>query len=351
MSARRRAPSPAKAAAPGSTTSSHNGVDRNGLERRRVTDIQCARMLAAMAQACAEHGAANVTVAQMVAYAGVSRRTFYEIFNDIEHCFLAAFEQALKQASRRVCDAYDPNASWIERMRASLVALLSYLDEDPLMGRLLIVESLGAGADALRRRQKVLAQAIAAVDAGREEAKTSPPPLTAEGAVGGVLSILHARLSEQPHTRLAEQSREIVAEQAGPFMELAGPLMSMITLPYFGQAAARRELNRPSPVPPAPQRRPIGQDHLHKLGMRLTYRTIRVLGAIAENPGSSNRQVADAASIADQGQTSKLLARLHRAGLIENTNPPAATRGEPNAWTLTRDGWQAHQALAQQTAA
>ena len=71
--------------------------------------------------------------------------------------------------------------------------------------------------------------------------------------------------------------------------------------------------------------------------MRLTYRTVRVLLAIAETPGASNRELADAAGVADQGQISKLLSRLKSLGLIENIGA-GPVRGEPNAWQLTPKG-------------
>jgi DNA-binding MarR family transcriptional regulator len=71
--------------------------------------------------------------------------------------------------------------------------------------------------------------------------------------------------------------------------------------------------------------------------MRLTYRTIRVLAAIAAQADLSNSEVAERAGITDQGQVSKLLARLSRLGLIENTGAGQA-RGTANAWRLTREG-------------
>jgi DNA-binding MarR family transcriptional regulator len=72
--------------------------------------------------------------------------------------------------------------------------------------------------------------------------------------------------------------------------------------------------------------------------MRLTYRTVRVLLAIGQQPGASNRHVAEAAGILDQGQTSKLLRRLAHLGLVENASPTDGQRGEPNAWQLTTRG-------------
>jgi hypothetical protein len=82
--------------------------------------------------------------------------------------------------------------------------------------------------------------------------------------------------------------------------------------------------------------------------MRLTYRTVRVLMAVAAQPGGSNRQVADGSGIGDQGQISKLLARLHGLGLIENTGV-GTVRGAPNSWVLTDRGWQVQGAIARNT--
>jgi AcrR family transcriptional regulator len=291
-------------------------------------------MLSAMAEVASERGAANVTVADVVARSGVSRRTFYELFTDREDCFLAAFDDGIARIASEVVPAYEGGTRWRDKIRAGLCALLQFLDDEPGMGRLVIVETLGAGPRALERRRRVLAQVITAVDEGRAEIKTGNelPPLTAEGVVGGVLAVLHGRLIERT---------------AGRLMELTGPLMGMIVLPYLGPAAARKELDRP--VPKAPARpRPVNSDPLRELEMRLTYRTVRVLMAVVANPGSSNRMVADGAGIKDQGQISKLLARLAKLGLIENTGVGSA-RGGPNAWRLTEKGREVEGAITEQT--
>jgi AcrR family transcriptional regulator len=290
-------------------------------------------MLTAMTDVVAERGVTNVTVAHVVARSGVSRRTFYEVFEDREDCFLAAFDDAVQRAASRVLEAHGSAGRWRERIRASLTGLLVLLEEEPNVGRLLIVESLAAGPAALRRRQDVLARLTQAVEEGRSEAKAGPgpPPLTAEGVVGGVCSVLHGRLVE---------------ESSGRLVELVNPLMSMIVLPYLGAAVARKELERPLPrLGETSHRTP--SDPLRDLGMRLTYRTVRVLTAVAGNPDSSNRTLADAAGISDQGQMSKLLARLRGLGLIENTGTGPA-RGEPNAWRLTGRGTEVHGAIAHQ---
>jgi hypothetical protein len=126
--------------------------------------------------------------------------------------------------------------------------------------------------------------------------------------------------------------------------------MSMIVLPYLGPAAARRELKRPVPKRQAKQPT-VSSDPLRDLNMRLTYRTVRVLMAVAELSGQgsypSNREVGIAAGMSDQGQISKLLSRLHRLELIENTGI-GPSKGAPNAWTLTPKGTRVEQALGRQ---
>ncbi len=137
----------------------------------RVSDIQRARILAAMVDVASERGGGNVTVAHVVARSGVSRRTFYEIFQGREDCFLAALDDAIARIAAEVVPAYRQPGPWRERIRAGLRALLEYVDYDPPVARLVVVESLAAGPGALERRRRLLAQIVAAVDEGRREAK------------------------------------------------------------------------------------------------------------------------------------------------------------------------------------
>ncbi len=126
---------------------------------------------------------------------------------------------------------------------------------------------------------------------------------------------------------------------------LTGPLMSTIVLPYLGPVAARRELarsvahdkgatgNGSSPATGGV----LLADPFKAAGMRLTYRTVRVLMAIAQSPQASNRQIGETAGITDQGQISKLLGRLERIGFASNTGIHPG-KGAPNSWALTDKG-------------
>jgi AcrR family transcriptional regulator len=302
-------------------------IERGALAPADVGEIQRARIVAAMTELVRERGVAEMTVAHLVARSGVSRRTFYELFENREDCVLAAFDRALARAGAAVLPAYETGGLWRERIAAGLEATLAFVDAEPEIGYLGIVGVLGAGPLALERRARVVEGLVAAVHEGRLESRAvrRPSRLVAEGVVGGVLAILHARLQ---------------ARDPKPLLGLMRPLMASIVLPYLGAGAAERELKRPA-LRPRGGTRPR-RDALRELDIRLTYRTVRVLLAIAELSGAgsspSNRQVATEAGVVDQGQISKLLARLQTLGLIANTAGGEGAKGEPNAWTLTARG-------------
>ena len=318
-------------------------------------------MLVAAAEVVGELGYGGMSVARVTDRARVSRRTFYELFDDREDCFLAVFEEAVDRVSTVARDAVVGERGWRERVRAGLGALLVFVEDEPVLGSLLIVDALAAGPRVLERRAIVLDSLARIVDEGRAETKkgrsassssSSLPPLTAQGTVGAVLSVIHARLLTQSASPPANGSSSSARKNAssGSLLGLMNPLMSMIVLPYLGQAVAAKELQRPAPkLPRAPKTsgkpsKPAG-DPLQGLHMRLTYRTLRVLSAIATDPGASNREIADNAGVADQGQISKLLGRLERLGLIQNTGS-GQPKGEPNAWGLTPKGTEVEQALS-----
>lgn len=305
-----------------------------------VLGMQRRRLLGAMEEVLTEVGIEDATVGRISKRAGVSRRTFYEVFEDREECFLAALDEAVERIAAELVLAYTRTGKWSVRIRAALTVLLEYFDAHPGVARMCVVETLRAGPVVLERRRRVLAALSAAVEEGRAEAKpgNEPPQFTAEGVVGGVLGVIHARLLDALPTGAKSSS---TSPRLG---ELVNPLTAMVVLPYLGSAAARRELERLTPRA-APSSTSGAKDPFKGLSIRFTYRTARALATIAEDPGSSNRMIAGSAGINDEGQTSRLLRRLQDAGLIENLGE-GHTRGEPNAWWLTERGEAIHATLA-----
>jgi AcrR family transcriptional regulator len=314
------------------------GVAASGLPSEHVAAVQRARLLGGAVRAVDELGYTRATVTDITHCARVSRRTFYELFSNREECMLALLESMLERVRAQLELAQLDGLSWRERIRGGLWAILTLLDREPALARVCVVESARGGQRMLERRGEILGELVAFVDDGRREGARGGdcPPLTAEGLVGAALSIVHARL---------------LRGESGPLSSLAGELTGMLVLPYLGPAAARRERERPTITPDAArmddatgETAQAPGDPLSGIPMRLTYRTMRVLEAVAEHPGVSNRVLGERAGISDQGQVSKLLARLEHYGLLENRSE-GHSKGEPNAWHLSSRGLRVTQTI------
>jgi DNA-binding MarR family transcriptional regulator len=212
--------------------------------------------------------------------------------------------------------------------------LLETFDRNPGFAHMCLIESLRGDRRVSERRARAQEALASALDEGRRQSMAAAdlPPLTAQGVVGGVCAVLHARLMER---------------ETPTFVELIGPLTAMIVHPYLGAVASRRELERP-PAAVSREMKSGVRDPFKDLPIRFTYRTARVLSTIAENPGASNRTIADSSGIVDEGQMSRLLRRLQSCELIENLGR-GQQRGEPNAWVLTERGEAIRQALTEQS--
>jgi AcrR family transcriptional regulator len=316
LGARRRAQVPERLAAP----------------EGRLVEIQRSRLLAGAVAALEELGYAQTTVTQITSRARVSRRTFYELFENRDECLGALLDDVLGVIEREFAEAGLEGLGWRERVRGGLSVILGFFDREPALARVCLVHSQQGGPGILARREEVLGRLAGAIDGARGEGSRAAgcSPLTAEGLVGAAFGIVYARVARGGPR---------------PLVDLLGELMGMIVLPYLGAAAARREQRRSGPGLASPSRHgssaflPVRRDPLGEVQMRLTYRTAQVLECIAGEPGISNRVVAERAGISDQGQISKLLARLERLGLAVNTGEGHA-KGEPNAWTLTALGYE-----------
>jgi AcrR family transcriptional regulator len=293
--------------------------------------MQRRRLLLAMVEVAGEHGLERATVGQTCKRAGVSRRTFYDLFDDREGCFLAALELVGDRLAEAIAPALSERC-WSERVRGALTVVLELFDREPRVARLCLLETFKGGPEVVEHRHAMLDVLAEAIDQGRQESKgANPPRLTAQSVVGGVLAVLQARVAT---------ARRTGGEQL-PLLELVSPLMGMIVLPYLGQAASHREQQRPTPPvaseASAEDPAPRVNDPFKDLPIRITFRTVRVLETIGAEPDASNREIGRDAGVSDQGQMSKLLRRLERSGLIENRGM-GQMRGERNAWRLTPQG-------------
>lgn len=294
-----------------------------------MSDDQLARLLEATAELMADRdvGPWGLSARELAAAAGVPSAEAQRLLADPRAALADVFELGVERARRAAAWGDGTESRWLSRVRASIAALLGFMEREPALARVLVLYPTGGGERLHRLRGQALAECCAFLDLGRLERRAGGRPVpgpTALAVLGGILGILQEGL-------LAEPPR-------AP-MELYGPLLCTIALPYLGPVSAQREFERPPPRLIGPlERRPAGSARATlQDGPGMTYRTLRVLEAIADRPGASNREVSERAGIVDQGQASKLLGRLERRGLVERLGASRA-RGAPNAWGLTAEG-------------
>src|SRR5262245_1692817 len=130
---------------------------RHGLTREEVANQQRTRILAATVDAVAERGYVETRVVDIIKTAGVSRKTFYELFEDKEDCFLAAFDVASGILLKVADDGYNahPEAPWSERITDGLANFLQIIADRPGAAKFCLVEVLAAGPKAIARRDAV----------------------------------------------------------------------------------------------------------------------------------------------------------------------------------------------------
>jgi AcrR family transcriptional regulator len=182
------------------------------MERDEVARNQRTRLYGGMIESVSQRGYHATTVAHVIALAGVSRRAFYELFENKEACFLATYDIVVARARKRVLDAWERERGWNNRLHAGCKALLDDAAEQPKGPRLVLVESLGVGPAARERMQmagltfeRFVAGALRAAPDGAGCTR-----LTARAIVGGVRHAVFTRMLEHREQELYALTDEVL---------------------------------------------------------------------------------------------------------------------------------------------
>ncbi|HKI65685.1 MAG TPA: TetR/AcrR family transcriptional regulator [Solirubrobacterales bacterium] len=204
---------------------------RHRLPPQVVARSQRERLLEAAVRVVAEKGYGAMTIGDLTKQAGVSRTTFYELFDDKERCFLAAYDNAVEVLVRRVMAAYEAPGEWPERAAAGLAALLEVLAEEPELARLSLVDIGNAGPAAQRRYRAAVQRLTPLFEEGRDYAPGGRglPANTSRMAIGGVTGLI---------------ADELVAGRAERLPDLLSDVFFATLVPYIGPDAAAREVER-----------------------------------------------------------------------------------------------------------
>jgi AcrR family transcriptional regulator len=202
---------------------------RHRLPPEVIARSQRERLLEAAIRVVAEKGYAATTVADLTREAGISRTTFYEMFEDKEGCFLAAYDGIVDALVRRIAAAYESEEEWPQRARAGLAALLEALAEEPDVARLALVDVGSAGPAAQRRFRAAMQRLTPFFEEGRDFAPggRNLPANTSRMAIGAVTGLIADELTE---------------ERAEDLPKLLSDVLFATLVPYIGPDAAAREV-------------------------------------------------------------------------------------------------------------
>lgn len=173
------------------------------------------------AEAVAAKGYAATSVADISSRAGVSRTTFYQLFEDKLDCFLAANRMAAEVLSATIADELDEldavgEMTPLEKLDRLLASYLATLAEFPVLAQVFLVEVYAAGAEAIRQRRAsldVFVDLVAATLSGNEDdAGLDPQTRTvAEVLVAAVSSMVTNAVGVGEADQLADLRRPLLS--------------------------------------------------------------------------------------------------------------------------------------------
>jgi AcrR family transcriptional regulator len=194
----------------------------HGIPRPVVTKIQRDRLMRAMAKTVAEYGYQETTVRRLLGRAGLSRRTYYELFEDKEDCFLAAYDEAVEHVLGLAVDAYRQGETPEEKVERGLRAFLQFCADEPDIARMCIVEVLAAGPIARARRAETMARLAEMLEGALNELRGDErlSKLSARGLIGGVHELIYTPIDRGETEALPDLAEQIVASQIKPLVLL-----------------------------------------------------------------------------------------------------------------------------------
>ncbi len=176
---------------------------RHGLPREYVLSNQRQRILSAVVHTVANGGYAGYTVQRLLRQAGVSRRTFYNLFEDRDDAFLQMYDVSANCLLERTEAAWlragdDPDGSdRTAALRRCLGALLDSLAGQPVLARVCFIDVLSAGPAGIEHRERHLRRFTAPLrQAIAEHSGNELAPLIVDGRAGAIYELIYSRIAQ-----------------------------------------------------------------------------------------------------------------------------------------------------------
>lgn len=189
------------------------------------------RLLWSMVREMAEKGYDALTLADVVARAGVSKSTFYDEFANKDECLFAAYDRVIDELVRYVEEAYAGDGTWPERVRDGLDALLRALAAEPEVAQMAVVAFPAAGPEAHQRYRDALERFLGFFREGRAfSPRAADLPRDVDlMAVGGAEVIIFD---------------EVVAGRVSKLPAMLSDILFAVLVPFVGPDEAAAQMHR-----------------------------------------------------------------------------------------------------------
>jgi AcrR family transcriptional regulator len=183
----------------------------HGMSPAEVSGIQRERLLKATTEVVARKGYAAATVRDLLAEAGLSRRTYYALYVDKEDCYLDAFREIAGQIEERVSSAFSEGATARERIRLAVEALAGFCLTEPHAACACLVESLAAGPAGRQARGELAGRLATLFEPALAELRPADPnpALVARATIGGIFELLYGPLARHDLDALRDLAEQI----------------------------------------------------------------------------------------------------------------------------------------------
>ncbi len=182
----------------------------HGIPAEQVARNQRERLVAAVAEACADHGYAETSVTDLAARAGVSTATFYKLFAGKLECALEAHRELLGRLLEEV-DRACAQGGEEAKVRAGVRSVLSLFAADPPTARLLTVEIMALGPEGVERNDAAIEAFVSRLGGGGESSRGAPAPAARWALVAGISMLIGKRVMAGEAAELPKLEDELVA--------------------------------------------------------------------------------------------------------------------------------------------
>lgn len=187
---------------------------RNALDREQVAASQRARLFEAMVELSKGGQYTKVTVADLVARAGVGKPTFYEHFDSKDDCLVELLDEKFAELVQAIAAELDPDASVEERIGKGLAALIEYVVADIDRSRTMFVESAFSGLAGLTKlavTHEMLADFYVSLREDKREGGSNAPPISKLRA-RAIVGAINEAMAPVLMTGDADQLRDMLDE-------------------------------------------------------------------------------------------------------------------------------------------